>query len=147
MRNRQRKTAHPKRPKQSRAAGAQVRPTKAREERDSRASRRKHRDESPVGRPELQVVVAGKGVVDERDGGGPHEDEDALEVELHVEQVHGLAVRHERVEGRGQGEAQRHAQEVGAADGDVRARGGVVPGWDLCDDQLCDDQRCEAEED
>ena len=142
MRNRQRKTPHSKRPKQQRTIGAQVRPTEAREERDSRAGDRERRDESPVARAERAVAVAGERVVDERDRCAPHQDQHPLEVELHVEIVHGLAVGHERVEGGREGEAQRHAEKVRAADGDVRGCGSVVPGW-----QFRDDEHREADED
>lgn len=142
MPNRQCKTPHAKSPKQQRTVGAQVRPTEAREERDSRAGNRKRGDESPVARAERAVAVTGEGVVDEGDGGAPHQDQHPLEVELHVEKVDGLAVGHERVEGGREGEAQRHAEEVRAADGDVRGRGGMVTDW-----YLSEDEGCEAGED
>ena len=133
MHNRQRKTTQAERAEQHRAVRPEVWATEARKEGDSRAGGGERGDEARVARPE--GGIAGEGVVDKRDGGGPHEDEHALEVELHVEQVRGLAVGHERVEGGRQGEAHRHAEEVRAADDDVRGRGGVVPGWYLREDE------------
>lgn len=138
MCNRHRETTHAKRPEQQRAVRSQVRTAEAREERDSRTGDRERRDEPPVGRAEGQVAVAGEGIVDKGDGGAPHQDEDALEVQLHIQQVDGLAVRHERVEGGRQGEAERHAQEVCAAYGDVGGCGSVVPSWYLDEDQCCE---------
>lgn len=64
-------------------------------------------------------MVARENVVDQWNRGGPHEHEDALDVELHAEEVNCLAMRHESVEAHGEEEANRNANEVSGADEQV----------------------------
>lgn len=96
MGNRRDETRQPKRPEQDCAVVAQMRRIEARPECHGAAQRGEHRRSHHV--RSAEGPAAGKAVVDQGNGGTPHQQQDALEVELHAQKVRLGGVRHERME-------------------------------------------------
>lgn len=105
-----------------------MRTTEPWQECDDGAQARKHGEQAPVSQPQAQITR--EDIVYQWDGGAPHEHEDALDIELHAEEIDGLAVRHEGVETHGEQEANGNTNKVGSADDQVGRRRELIALWE-----------------
>lgn len=103
MRHRRDEAPRAKSREQGRPCGPEVRSLEPWEKRGGGTGRCEEGRGRVVGRSErrsrvVAVVVVGEAVVDEGDRGAPHEEENALDVEFHAEEIETLGVGHESVE-------------------------------------------------